>query len=315
MKLRMRNQACRLRHGFTLVELLVVIAIIGILIALLLPAVQAAREAARRAQCTNSLKQLVLAMHNYESTHRSLPPGALECNDLSWNVFILPFIEQQSLYEKFDFNYGNFHGGPNREGPNKSINALNPVNDFFCPSATNLFACHPSSTLVDGRKTYTSHYYGVAGPKIPGSTEYECENPTHQYGGFAKDGVLYKDSKTRIGDITDGTSNTFILGEIAFTEENSYSKALVGGGDGANWVRGLAFEGMSSAKNVVDGINIMPFAVGWYQFNDMSFSSMHPGGAQFAKCDGSVNFVDEDINMGIYRATASRAKGELEVVK
>lgn len=313
-----------LRHkGFTLVELLVVIAIIGILIALLLPAVQAAREAARRAQCTNNLKQLVLATHNYESAHKHFPPGALISNGLSWNVFVLPYIEQQDLYDKFDFNAGAFNGPPNREGPNKSINALNPVNDFFCPSATVRIASHPSSTMEDGRKTYNTHYFAVAGPKIPGSNFYEyVTSPTTQYpkadkyGGYALDGVMYLDSTTRIRDITDGTTNTFMLGEIAFNNYNTYSLGLIGGGDGANWVRGWAtFGGTSSTKNVVEGINIMPVGNGVYNFNDMAFSSMHPDGAHFARCDGSVTFVNEDVSMDVYRATCSRAKGELEVIK
>src|SRR5439155_5143354 len=96
------------RSGFTLVELLVVIAIIGVLVALLLPAVQAAREAARRSQCSNNLKQLSLALHNYEGTHNTLPPAGIDSNQMSWTVLLLPFFEQQALYDQFNFNKGSW---------------------------------------------------------------------------------------------------------------------------------------------------------------------------------------------------------------
>ena len=309
----------RTRVGFTLVELLVVIAIIGILIALLLPAVQAAREAARRAQCATREKQLVLAMHNYHATHNVFPPGAFTHNEMPWNVFILPFIEQEALYEKFSFDAGTFNGGPNREGPNKNIHALNPIAAFFCPAAPHLHAMHPSSTLIDGRETYTSHFYGVAGPKVrtgmPNPEGYKCEIPDHQYGGFAQDGVLYLDSKVRMSDITDGTSNTLMLGEVALNGKSVYAPSMHHGGDGASWVRGVSFKGMSSAKNVTDGINVMPWDPSFYEFNDLPFSSMHPGGAQFGRCDGSVAFISEDAALSVYKATASRANGELEVIR
>ena len=320
------------RNGFTLVELLVVIAIIGILIALLLPAVQAAREAARRLQCSNNLKQLVLALHNYEGTHGVLPPTSfvydgkqLMGNELSWNCFILPFIEKMAIYEQLSFVPGQFHadpnrqGGPDADGKYKSLVAINPIEAFFCPSAQNRIAAHGSSTPQNPvRKTYNSHYFGVAGPKIPSGlpNQWGYEYKSGNYGGYAQDGVLFNDSAVKFSDITDGLSNTFMLGEMAMHEDNVYgSTANWYGGDGANWVRGISFGGMASSKNVLFGVNVMPSAAGFYDFNDLPFSSMHPGGAQFAKCDGSVSFVDEDVAMGVYWATCSRHKGEPEVIK
>lgn len=294
-------------RGFTLVELLVVIAIIGILIALLLPAVQAAREAARRMQCTNHLKQLALALHDYHDSHKTFPSGALVSNGLSWNVLILPYIEQSALYAKFNFNQGDFNGAPNNEGPNKNIHALIRIDTFMCPSATQELVTHGSSKLSDGRVPYTSHYYGVMGPtgKDPWGNDYPFEN-SGSYGGFALNGVMNKDSNVRFSDITDGTSNTLALGEIALPK-TGYGPP--GGGDGASWVRGISTvtnpAGMSSCKNISVGINNPSL-----NFNDDSFSSLHPGGANFAKCDGSVTFVSETVDMAVYKSSASRNGGE-----
>jgi len=220
--------------------------------------------------------------------HKVFPPGAIVSNNLSWNVMILPFIEQQALYDLFDFNEGPFNGGPNQEGPNKSGHALNRIDAFLCPSATRVLATHPSSTLHNPtRKTYNTHYFGVGGPKgnDPQGNPYPVQ-PAPNHGGFALGGVLYKNSKVRIADVLDGTSNTLVIGEIAWPKGGTYG-ASDGGGDGANWVRGIAFgttessvDGISSCKNVVDGINVLPIL-----FNDIPFSSKHPGGAQFAVCD------------------------------
>jgi len=305
------------KSGFTLVELLVVIAIIGVLVALLLPAVQAAREAARRMQCSNNLKQIGLALHNYHDTHSSFPPGALTVNNLSWNVFVLPYIEQQALHDLFNFDLGSFNGGGLGEGPNKSVHALIRVDAFQCPSATQQLATHGSSTLSDGQQTYTSHYFGVAGPGgvDPNGNLYDFDDQGAGEGGFALEGVLGRDRTVSIAHIRDGTSNTLAVGEIAY-QPGGYGTPAAGGGDGANWVRGIAFgttpspgQGMSSAKNIVDGINVIPV-----RFNDIPFGSLHPGGAMFARCDGSVDFVSESIDLAVYKSSASRSHGEINVL-
>ena len=132
------------RRAFTLVELLVVIAIIGVLVALLLPAVQSAREAARRIKCSNNLKQIGLAMHNYHDTHLAFPAGARVLNNLPWNVFILPHIEQQSLYRPIRSRHRCVQRRHQSEGPNKNILSLTRLNAYLCPEQCRQYFCHAS---------------------------------------------------------------------------------------------------------------------------------------------------------------------------
>ncbi|HLA83523.1 MAG TPA: DUF1559 domain-containing protein [Thermoguttaceae bacterium] len=298
--------------GFTLVELLVVIAIIGVLIALLLPAVQAAREAARRLQCSNNLKQLALALHNYHDGFNSLPYGATSSNDLGWRVFILPYIEGKDLYNRFQFNKNTNPGDPTNNLPL----ALTPVPHYFCPSATLLLADY-SSSIIDGKMAYTAHYFGVAGPEggDPMGKAYDVQPSGNvTYGENAKDGVLTTNEIFTIADITDGTSNTLAIGEIAHDYPGIYGGARAGkaveGGDAQPWVRGSYHKANIGCKNVAFGIN---------QPGDLAtrvaFASLHPGGANFAKCDGSVIFVQEDIAIMVYKSSASRNHEEMEVIK
>ncbi|PQO43959.1 DUF1559 domain-containing protein [Blastopirellula marina] len=285
------------KRGFTLVELLVVIAIIGVLIALLLPAVQQAREAARRSSCSNNLKQIGLALHNYHDTFKKFPPGSVQSNTLSWNVLLLPFIEQGALHDQFNFNAGTFNAGTNKEGPNKLVLGLNRISGYLCPSGPIELCVHGSSTLTDGRQTYVSHYYGNQGPRggqvlgQAAGTEYPTVSGT-QLGAFLNRVSI------QFRDITDGTSNTLQVGEIT---------GLLGTGDqkfdGSSWVRG---ETDASAKYVLHGINTLGSS-----FYAIPFNSHHPGGAQFQSCDGSVRFIPETINMETYRALSTRGYGEV----
>jgi prepilin-type N-terminal cleavage/methylation domain-containing protein len=292
------------RKAFTLVELLVVIAIIGILVALLLPAIQAAREAARRTQCNNQMKQLGVALHNYHDTFNLFPPGGLSAgNRLAWTVLILPFIEMEAMHSLVDFNARTGNG---YDAAAVNINTLKPA-PYLCPSAVRAKSFENGSTTI-----YTTHYYGIMGPKGTNTstgTNYSADNAGDTHGGFATQGVLLRRDSVRFADILDGTSNTFLVGE------SSYSRSLTGQNNTSfrKWYRGNDSTASGGTKNIVYGINVMPYN-GSNNFNDISFGSEHPGGCMFVRCDGAVRFVSQDVDLGVYKATASRDGSESQVV-
>jgi prepilin-type N-terminal cleavage/methylation domain-containing protein len=314
------------RQGFTLVELLVVIAIIGILIALLLPAVQAAREAARRSQCTSQLKQLGLAVLNYESTHRVLPPAGLNygftphtdgmtTSTLNLNGFmlLLPFLEQQAVYDKYNFNgsAGAFISGANGTSPalagdpglngNDKIVAMNlPI--FYCPSDDG-----PKSTSAIG-----SNYGISSNSTLHGAlTCYEfCTNTNQEwsYGNswnyFASSKVTRapfgQNSAAKLADVTDGTSNV-----TAFVETTLRTGD---GGSNAWGYRGWVMVGVRLYGTGPNGINqwVAPASwSAWYTAPPMvgkviqwgNAGSLHPAGCQACMLDGSVKFMNESMNL------------------
>jgi prepilin-type N-terminal cleavage/methylation domain-containing protein len=324
------------RSAFTLVELLVVIAIIGILVGLLLPAVQAAREAARRMQCSNNLKQLGLAIHNYygalsvfpqgvtprnsnpNSTHR---PGLLMGlgNGWGWNSLILPYLEAGNVYNRFNFEQ------PFDNTFNLSLQTDIPTPVYLCPSGT---VTHANSSPVfsydeiNGARIPTTHYYGVMGPiNLDASNNYTGPYPFRlsqagtNWDGFATGGILHYLSRTKMGDITDGLSNTALVGELSWNgNKNGYR----------NWAMGTRSNFAGNAKNVVFGINEVPWTndpgaltgtkyAGFPHriLGGISFGSNHTGGAQFALGDGSVRFISESIDLRLYKGLASMAGGEV----
>lgn len=200
---RQQHRRTRLR-GFTLIELLVVIAIIAILIALLLPAVQQAREAARRAQCKNNLKQLGLALHNYESTYSAFPMAGTRDTDFSVQARLLPYVEQSSLQDLLDFDEQAFGGGWSGKVPNPlfaSAFAI-PIPLFLCPSDP-----APSQTTVAvGSDSYT---YGGLNYMVSFGSGTRINNDFH----VATDGVFYQYSRDSFRDMIDGSSNTVVMSE------------------------------------------------------------------------------------------------------
>lgn len=329
----------RTRKAFTLVELLVVIAIIGVLIALLLPAVQAAREAARRSQCTNNLKQLGLGCHNYHDVHKRFPPGNLSENvDRSANTqysantsypwvgtttMILPFMEQENLYNQLD-SYINF--GVGKQSPiwysqyesNSNFRNLcnTQIDNLKCPSAspesllTNyLFRMTYEYHVKSGSSDYSYPYYNyttnVAAYQDIGLTNYASVAGTKYYyvpphstspstpsrfGGIFRPG-----SKTRMSNVTDGTSNTLMYGEalgydykINYTSGSSYQYGgpypWIGAG-GISTYRGIAPTSYSNSS--------YRYSINYYN----SFSSQHAGNVVlFVYADGSVRGLSETID-------------------
>jgi prepilin-type N-terminal cleavage/methylation domain-containing protein/prepilin-type processing-associated H-X9-DG protein len=290
----------RYPNAFTLIELLVVIAIIGVLIALLLPAVQKVREAANRMRCQNNLRQIGIALHDYHDAYGVLPPGdrtVNPANQMSFLVFILPFIEQDNLYRQFDLSA--------KYTKNLAM-GLVKVPNFLCPTGTVLFTQYGSGEWSDGQQTYTTHYYGVAGARgLNPETMQPYDVISDNQGDIATQGVLGRDSAVRLTDVPDGTSNTFMVGEISWKDANTYRI----------WIRGNYDDrDITSCRNVAYALNSTPYD-GADNFNDVSFGSNHAGeGANFAYADGSVHYVSANVNLGLYLATASRNGSEVHVI-
>lgn len=299
----------RIRRGFTLIELLVVIAIIAILIALLLPAVQQAREAARRSTCKNNLKQLGIACHNYHDTYGLFPTGSVPTPSLHagtgtmtnfqgneehwcWMAFILPFMEQSTIFDSLRVNDRTLANVGRALGSNPdALNAaFPPLASFQCPSDTTgprlkagMRRNHFNGNGFPGGGTFrppTSNYIGSCG--------YKDINRPNNYRTNLNNGVLYNRSTTRIRDILDGTSNTFMIGE---RDERCGAGTWIGNrnpGGGGTHGADYSFGRISTPLN-------NPINSGNQNCTD-GFSSKHPGGGQFLFCDGSVKFISENIN-------------------
>ena len=277
------------RSAFTLVELLVVVAIIGILVALLLPAVQAAREAARRMSCSNNLSQLVFALQNYDSTYDSYPSGTLEAKGPivnapqgfhhNWLTQLLPYMEERNAYNHVDFSVGVY------DAKNEPVRAIR-IRTFRCPSESR------------SNDTAISSYAGL---------HHDLDQPIDAN----NNGVFFLNSSVRYEDIKDGSSQTIVIGErLADLQQD------------LGWMSGTR----STLRNTGTPINSLldvirrrgntPFVTLDELGTEIAstvggFGSHHPGGAQFAFGDGHVEYLSQAISLEVYQQLGHRADGKL----
>jgi len=317
------------RRGFTLIELLVVIAIIAVLIGLLQPAVQKVREAAARSTCQNKVKQIGVAMHNFASANGTFPRGGTTTPELNtstanwctsnggggsgngsfftWPVYILPYIEEDNRFKNMDptktvpsLNTG--YGGGQSTG--NDAEWARPLSKYQCPSDPN-----------SGSGMTNLNYLGVQGGGADSSAA-SCTNGTGLR-FWMLTGVIYHNSKTRITDITDGTSNTYLVGETKYYPHRSApsgSPAQYYAWASSDWPLdgGGRFGSPTAVAGTVLGINSQTANASTamtFDITTRTFGSNHPGGCFFGLADGSVSFVTNGIDIAIYRALGTRADG------
>ncbi|MBI2481882.1 MAG: DUF1559 domain-containing protein [Planctomycetia bacterium] len=337
-----RSKFSNVPKGFTLVELLVVIAIIGILVALLLPAVQAAREAARRMQCGNNLKQIGLALHNYHDTYKTLPmswwieyPPAFPnkpMNGSVWSVDILPFVEQQPLFDQLNHNVLSCNQtGPAGAANVALIQTLLPA--FVCPSApggaNRIYDGAVPAGALPGLPALTwraapSDYSASSGVRgVYANLTYVP--PTYPSVPGNRDGSLQAGKRGRLADVTDGTSNSFMIGERTggnqIYEKRMINAALTtvaggalvksnGGGwgdmlSGEHWLQGSLCSGLTPPPG--GG----PCAINITNSRGNGFHGFHPGGCQFAMADASLQFISQTVAPMALSGRITRQLGEL----
>lgn len=285
----------KFRRGFTLVELLVVIAIIAILVSLLLTAVQSARESARLTSCKNNLRQFGLAMHNYETTRRQLPPGYVylagpqgNMRGYSWGSSLLPFLEETALHDEIDFTKPVFDPAnrPSRE---------HRLDVFTCPTDT--VSQNGQIEMGDERYAMASYVANFGPPDLDENQEQRL-------------GVYSRNSETQLKQIKDGLSKTLMVGE----RNNGPFRS------GASHGNHFAYETtwIAAVRDIDDSTDdhghMVLFQTGHTpnspQSDDRDVSAPHRGVSQFLMCDGAVAAIAESIDIVVYRALGTRASGE-----
>jgi len=320
----MKQASRSVARAFTLVELLVVIAIIGILVALLLPAIQAAREAARRAQCESNIKNVALAVLNYETSKKDLPKGmtfdpavaatvhVLNQFRANWIIEILPFLEDQALYDSFDFTKPiNDNTAP--LDTNRNYNARGTtIAVLLCPSDGNNQILYQGATAAHGRNWARTNYVANAGRGFIYPTSYDSSTPRQwlPWKDNCRRGVMGPNLSVKLKQITDGTSKTIMVGEIrtGLTEKDARGVWAMGHA-------GASLAAMHGAGGDANGPNVCyPFSDDVYSdvcsrplgrmecmdcdpgyFAQATLRSVHVGGVHVAMGDGSVQFVSDDI--------------------
>jgi len=316
-----QRTAGRSPRGFTIVELLVVIAIIGTLVALLLPAVQAARESARRTSCSNTLKQLALALLNHCDTKRTFPAGTSSTNVLTsfpsawcssgtdqtnaarapWSVMILPFLEQESLFATAEldkkFAAVNHTGLDTTSAKNMTL--------FETPNPS--FRC-PSNPAVAGDSPFTSYLSVQGGGPTPSCSTESVRRV------FYRNGILFHNSSIGLHEITDGTSKTFLIGETKYcmtkgANKNAPTRFLSWASSGyaprsnaAPWASAAALLQINSVPGSGNDFDTMDTTT-------RLFGSFHPSGCHFAYADGAVAFANEAMTLSVYQNLAIRNDG------
>lgn len=291
----MKTRYASTRHGFTLVELLIVIAIIGILVGLLLPAVQAAREAARRLQCMNNIAQQAIAFHNFELTYESFPSGVTNPTGpikyepigehTSWTVRILPFLENERLYKAYDPAKGVY-------APEFRHVRCTKIPVFNCPSNLSREIAEDDGTMFG----FPGSYAGIS-------------NSTEKPIDADNDGVLFLNSRMPLYEIKDGTSNTLLISEkndkldrFGWTSgtRDTLRNAIVGIEYGINY---------PSSGGKASQLSTEPLPIGSLEVDGLS--SSHVGGFNSARCDGSILFISYNIDVDVLRTLGNRSDGEI----
>ena len=324
-------------RGFTLVELLVVIAIIGVLVALLLPAVQSAREAARRTKCQNNMKQIGLALHNYHDTIKVFPPGNLvfftpDANGCyagqsaqlpgpPWTVLVLPYVEQTALYSSLDFSVRfNAYSNLGAQSANTQKCEI-PIAAFRCPSYNKPpHGWVYTATVVPANGRYpplVNNYYACmgGGPIMTGvtTTEEACYRTNVAGGSITqfKNGLMGVNSRFGLQHCTDGSSNVVLAGESCYQGMElvrGWFNGYYGSGFAANMC-GTAGKPNGGKWHYVSLTNATSNQNLHNAINTIYFGGEHPGGCQFVMADGSTQFFNENINLAIYQRLGAMDDG------